>query len=129
MAKPVFSDVIPELLTDHFRHLSEGSGISVDIIKERGYRSLLGTSELKKLDFSSAQQRSPGILIPLWSADGQEAGYQYRPDNPRIDTRSRPVKYESPHGSAPWLRTGPVLFLCPAFGGSKARTNPAASPF
>jgi len=100
MAEPVFSDVIPELLTDHFRHLSEGSGISVDIIRERGYRSLLGTSELKKLNFSSAQQRSPGILIPIWSADGQEAGYQYRPDNPRTDTRNRLVKYESPRGSA-----------------------------
>ena len=75
MAEPVFSDVIPELLTEHFRHLSEGSGISVDIISERGYRSLLGKSELEKLGFIPAQQRAPGILIPLWSIDGKEAGY------------------------------------------------------
>lgn len=46
MTESVFSDVIPELLTDHFRHLNEGSGISIDVIKERGYRSLLGNGEM-----------------------------------------------------------------------------------
>jgi hypothetical protein len=100
MAEPVFSEVIPELLTSHFTHLKDGSGISVDVIRERGYRSLLGKAELKKLGFTPAQQRTPGILIPLWSVDGKEAGYQYRPDNPRVDARGRPVKYESPRGSA-----------------------------
>jgi hypothetical protein len=30
MAESVFSDAIPELLSEHFRHLTEGSGISVD---------------------------------------------------------------------------------------------------
>jgi hypothetical protein len=100
MAEPVFSDVIPELLTEHFRHLSEGSGISADIIRERGYRSLLGKAELEKLGYTRAQQRAPGILIPLWSVDGKEAGYQFRPDRPRIANRGRPVKYESPSGSS-----------------------------
>jgi hypothetical protein len=100
MAEPVFSDVIPELLTEHFRHLNERSGISVDVIKERGYRSLLGKSELEKLGFTPAQQRSPGILIPLWSVDGNEAGFQYRPDHPRTNSRGKAVKYESPAGSS-----------------------------
>jgi len=100
MAEPVFSDVIPELLTEHFRHLNERSSISVDVIKERGYRSLLGKSELEKLGFSPAQQRSPGILIPLWSVDGTEAGFQYRPDRPRTNGRGKAVKYESPAGSS-----------------------------
>lgn len=100
MAEPVFSEVIPELLTSHLTHLKDGSGISVDVIRERGYRSLLGKAELKKLGFTPAQQRVPGILIPLWGVDSKEAGYQYRPDNPRVDARGRPVKYESPRGSA-----------------------------
>jgi len=98
-ARSVFSEALPKLLTDHFHHLNEGSGISVDVIRERGYRSVLGRSELETLGFSSAQRRAPGILIPLWSVDGKEAGFQFRPDHPRTASRGRPVKYESPRGS------------------------------
>ena len=97
---PVFSETIPELMTDHLRHLSEGSGISVEVIKERGYRSPLGKVELEKLGFASSQRRAPGILVPLWSVDGKEVGFQFRPDNPRTASRGRPVKYESPAGSS-----------------------------
>ena len=100
MTEPVFSEVIPELLTDHFRHLNEGSGISADIIKDRGYRSLLGKVELEKFGFTPAQQRTPGILIPLWSVDSKEAGCQFRPDHPRMNPRGKPIKYESPTGSS-----------------------------
>ncbi|MBM3299319.1 MAG: hypothetical protein FJY85_05135, partial [Deltaproteobacteria bacterium] len=87
MPEPVFSEAIPGLLAEHLRHLSEGSGISADVIRERGYRSLLGKSELEKLGFTPAQQRAPGILIPLWSVDGKEAGFQFRPDHPRTNNR------------------------------------------
>jgi len=103
----VFSVALPELLADHFRHLTEGSGISVDVIKERGYRSLLGKSELEKLGFTPAQQRVPGILIPLWSVDGKEAGFQFRPDHPRTNGRGKPVKYEIPTGSSIRLDCSP----------------------
>ena len=92
-ARSVFSEALPELLSDHFRHINEGSGISLEVIKERGYRSLLGKSELEKLGFTPAQQRSPGILIPLWSVDGKEAGFQFRPDHPRTSGRGKAVKY------------------------------------
>jgi len=98
-ARSVFSEALPELLTEHFRHLNEGSGISVDVIRERGYRSVLGRQEMEKLCFSSSQRHTPGILIPLWSVDGKKAGFQFRPDHPRAASRSRSVKYESPRGS------------------------------
>ena len=100
MPEPVFSEVVPELLNEHFRHLSESSGISIDVIRERGYRSLLGKSELEKLGYTPAQQRAPGILIPLWSVDGKEAGFQFRPDHPRTNNRDKAVKYEIPTGSS-----------------------------
>jgi hypothetical protein len=100
MVDPVFSEIVPTLLTDHFRHINEGSGISPEVIKERGYRSILGKSELEKIGFTPAQQRSPGILIPLWSVDGKEAGFQLRPDHPRTNGRGKAVKYESPSGSS-----------------------------
>ena len=98
MPEPVFSEVISDLLTSHFTHLNEGSGISIEVMKERGYRSVLGKDELAKAGFTSSQQRTSGILIPLWGVDGVQVGYQYRPDNPRSDSRQRPVKYESPVG-------------------------------
>ena len=106
----VFSESIPGLLVKHLEHLCKGSGISVDVIRERGYRSLLGKRDLKQFGFSPAQQRTPGILIPLWGVDGEQVGHQYRPDNPRLDRRGRPIKYESPQGSAnrldcpPWCQ-------------------------
>jgi len=100
MAESVFSEAVNDLLVTHFQHLSEGSGISIDVIRERGYRSIMGKSELEKLGFSPSQQRAPGILVPLWSVDGKEAGFQFRPDHPRTASRGRPVKYESPKGSS-----------------------------
>ncbi|MDD4858902.1 MAG: DUF3854 domain-containing protein [Dehalococcoidales bacterium] len=100
MAEPVFSEAVTGLLVEHFRHLQEGSGIAVEVMRERRYRSLLGKSELANLGFTSAQQRAPGILIPLWSVDGKEAGYQFRPDRPRTSSRDKAVKYESPAGSS-----------------------------
>jgi len=99
MAEPVFSDAVPELLTDHFRHLNEGSGIDIEVIRERGYRSFLGKVDLEKLGFSPAQQRAPGLLVPLWSVEGVQAGCQFRPDNPRSN-RGKPIKYETPIGAS-----------------------------
>lgn len=107
MTELVFSEAVPQLLAEHLTHLSEGSGISLDVIKERGYRSILGKNELAKAGFISSQQRTAGILIPLWGVDGGQVGCQYRPDNPRSDSRQRPVKYESPVGSSNHLDCPP----------------------
>ncbi len=107
MPESLFSEVIPQLLTSHFSHLNEGSGINIDVIKERGYRSILEKIELEKLGYSGVQERVPGILIPLWGVEGKEAGYQYRPDNPRLDGKGRPVKYESLPGSTNHLDCPP----------------------
>ncbi|AMU85954.1 DUF3854 domain-containing protein [Dehalococcoides mccartyi] len=107
MPELVFSEAIPQLLIEHLLHLNEGSGINLDVIKERGYRSILGKADLANVGFTSSQQRTSGILIPLWGVDGGQVGYQYRPDNPRLDSRQRPVKYESPVGSSNHLDCPP----------------------
>lgn len=95
----VFSEEVPDLLQLYFNHLL-GSPLSLDMIKERSYRSVLGRKDLKTLGFSRAQQLIPGILIPLWGPDGSSAGHQYRPDNPRLNSKGKPVKYENPTGSS-----------------------------
>lgn len=91
-----FSVECPKLLQRHLDHL-RASGIPDEVIKERGYESVLGRKRLADLGFSSAQQRTPGILIPLYAPDGSLAGYQYRPDNPRMSD-GKPIKYETPSG-------------------------------
>lgn len=105
--KTVFSKEIPALLQEHLAHL-KGSALSIEVIKERGYRSELGKSKLKEVGFSTVQQRTPGLLIPLHGVTGGIIGYQYRPDNPRRDaSRDRLIKYENPRGSSVRLDVPP----------------------
>lgn len=100
-SQEVFAKECPSLLSHHFDQLHVGSGISVEVIKERGYKSVLGKAPLKEAGFSTRQQRAPGILIPLYGVDGTVIGHQYRPDHPRKDAkRERPIKYENPLGSS-----------------------------
>lgn len=91
--KQYFSDEIPELCTHHLAHLKE-SGLSLDLIRERGYKSVLGRKVLEDLGYSKAQRRIPGLLIPLHAPDGSEAGVVYRPDSPRLNNKDKAVKYE-----------------------------------
>lgn len=94
----IFSEQIPQLLKVHLEHLL-ASGISIEDIRGRGYRTVVDAAELEQLGFSKPQRRVPGILIPLYAPDSTPAGYQYRPDNPRIASKSRrPTKYENPQG-------------------------------
>jgi len=100
MANQVFARAAPDLLQSHFEQLAKESGLSLEVIKERGYRSLLGNKELKELGFTPAQQRAPGLLVPLWGVDAKEAGCQFKPDNPRCDQKGRVIKYETPRGAS-----------------------------
>jgi len=94
-----FSVECPNLLQHHLDHL-KASAISIEVIKERGYKSVLGKTALREAGFSKAQQRCPGILIPLHGVDGTVVGHQYRPDNPRKNTKDKVIKYENPAGSS-----------------------------
>lgn len=95
----VFSTEVPELFPDHLNHLA-ASAISINVIRERGYKSILAARQLESLGFSKAQRRAPGLLIPLYAPDGSPAGCQYRPDKPRENAKGKPIKYETPQGTA-----------------------------
>lgn len=101
-----YSKDVPDLLQSHFQHLIQ-SAISLDVIKERGYRSVFSIPELQQLGFKKRQLRRPlcGILIPLHGVNGQDIfSYQFRPDNPRKvqreDGKIRKIKYENPAGGS-----------------------------
>jgi hypothetical protein len=49
---------------------------------------------LERYGFSPAQRRAPALVIPLHDVFGEIAGYQIRPDDPRV-LNGRTMKYES----------------------------------
>ncbi|MDM7998737.1 MAG: DUF3854 domain-containing protein [Dehalococcoidia bacterium] len=101
-----FCKEIPGLLQRHFDHLLS-SAITIDVMKERGYQSILGEAQLKELGFTKGQRRVPGLLMPIWSPNGKVGNHQFRPDHPRID-KGKPVKYEIPKGSRICLDVPPT---------------------
>jgi hypothetical protein len=72
--------------------------ISEEVAEARGYRTVTVKADLRRLGFSDAQCRVPALVIPLWSVDGEPAGHQARPDEPRRRD-GRVVKYETPRGT------------------------------
>ena len=70
------------LLPQHEGMLRE-SGISPEVIAERGYRSPETKDELIHLGFSHAQCLLPGLLIPIHGVTGEVVSHQLRPDQPR----------------------------------------------
>jgi len=96
----LFSSEVPGLYQAHLQHLL-ASGISVEVIKERGYRTISYPQELEALGFSQFSKKfSSGILMPLHAPDRSEAGHVYRADVPRFDRKKqRHIKYENVPGS------------------------------
>jgi hypothetical protein len=85
------------LLPDHFTALSDGSGIPVDLIKERGYFSATSEQTLRLVGFSHAQSKLlPALVLPVWELDGRNGLYVMRPDVPRLSPQGKPRKYELP---------------------------------
>ena len=94
---------------EHQKGLLQESGISLEVVKERGYRTNDKKADLRRLGFSEAQCHVPGMLIPIYSPFGEIANYQYRADEPRIGNGGKPVKYETPRGSRMVLDVHPLV--------------------
>lgn len=89
------------------------------MILARGYRTITQGQDLRDLGFTASQSRVPGLLLPLWTADGDNGLCVYRPDNPRVmeDRKRRnpdraypckELKYEVPKGSSTRLDCPPM---------------------
>lgn len=88
----------PGALQPQHQRLIDESAIAPEVALERGYRTATTRAELKRLGFSETQARVPALLVPLYGPTGEPAGYQIRPDQPRLDKRGKVVKYETPRG-------------------------------
>ena len=91
----------------HRRMLLEESGISPAVVADRGYYTVKTKAELAHLGFSRHQQREPALVVPMYSPAGELVTHQIRPDAPRLDAKSKPIKYETPAGSAVSLDVHP----------------------
>lgn len=92
------SDYGLHIFPQHAR-LLEGSAISPEAARDRGYVSVDTKKRLASAGFKPYQQRTPGLLIPVHDTSGAVALWQYRPDKPRENRSGKLVKYETPGGS------------------------------
>ena len=76
--------------------LLEESGISSEVVAERGYFTATTKAELAELGFAERQRRAPALVVPMYSPAGDLATHQIRPDVPREDGDGKAVKYETP---------------------------------
>jgi hypothetical protein len=88
-------------LADRHRTMLEiESGISPEVIAQRGYFTATDPDELSELGFAEYQIRTPALVIPVWGVDRRFRFARIRPDDPRQD-RDKPKKfnkYEQPYG-------------------------------
>lgn len=93
-------DSLPRALdADHAVMLGR-SGISKEIISQRGYRTITDKSLLERLGFQPWQARVPALLVPLRNREGKVVSVQIRPDRPRRDRSGKIVKYDTPIGAS-----------------------------
>src|SRR5215203_3413629 len=91
------------LSDSHHRMLYDESGIDPGVAAERGYYTARRRSEAPEA--FKDYQRKPGLVVPMFSPDGETVGYQLRPDRPR---KGGP-KYESPGGISPVVDVHPRM--------------------
>ena len=91
------------LSDSHRRMLFEESGIDPAVAEERGYYTARRRSEVPGA--FKDYQRKPGLVVPMFSPDGETVGHQLRPDKPR---KGGP-KYETPGGISPVVDVHPRM--------------------
>lgn len=95
-------DLSGTLSPEHKRMLYEESAISHEVVDARGYYTAASRTAIP--DVFPKRQRKLGLVIPLFSPDGETVSYQLRPTHPISSSR----KYETPTGKSPILDVHPL---------------------
>jgi hypothetical protein len=90
------------------RRLTEESGISEHVMKQRGYYTARTQAELAALGFANYQRRVPALVLPIHDVHGTVALHQLRPEIPRKSKRNKTIKYETPGGAKLRLDVHPL---------------------
>src|SRR5262245_58883229 len=80
--------------------LLRAAGVTDDVARERGYRSVAGAAALARLGFAREQRRVPALLAPIRGVSGRIAFRGLLPDAPRTRFGAR-VDIESPRAARP----------------------------
>jgi putative DNA primase/helicase len=92
----------------HYKELSEGSGISDEIIETIGFYTEYDGRQLAYLGFGGDQRRAPALVLPMHGPnDSYPVRYQIKPDEPRV-VEGVAKKYEWPFKLSPVLACPPV---------------------
>lgn len=91
-------DTIAGLHPNHFRELSEGSGLSVDTIRAAKIFSESSFARLATLlnRKNYPRKNGAGLCYPYFDEAGTCVLVRAKPDNPPVDRRGRPTKYLQP---------------------------------
>lgn len=80
----------------HRAELEQGSGISPEIVAERGYFTARHSDDVPPA-FADWQRR-PGLVVPIRDVTGRVAAWQLKADTPRRDKNGRGIKYDTAVG-------------------------------
>ena len=83
------------------------SNISAEVAEGRGYYTARTAAEVPEC--FAGYQKKPGLVVPMFSPDGETRGYQLRPDRPRKKKNGEPLKYETPDGIPPVVDVHPSM--------------------
>lgn len=104
-----------EKLAPHHLEMLHASGISDDVIEQRGYFTSHKKAELRAFGFTSTQlatisAEAPALVVPVYGALGGNTPtfYQIRPDRPRHNNKGQAAKYEMPSGQRMVLDVPPA---------------------
>jgi hypothetical protein len=116
------------LLEEHWQFL-RSRAVADDVATERGYQSAMRKADLNKLGFGPSQQLIPALVLPIWSVRRAVESYQLRPDQPRLDKKGKPRKYEMKAGGGMLLDMHPRLTRRSEGGGVPLISDPGVPLF
>ena len=112
---------LSNLLPNHIKMLLD-SAIDPAVVEARGVISCTVPADIAALGFSQTQAavglQAPVLLFRIWNVDGEPAGWQMRPDTPRVGSNGRVIKYETPAGAKTTLDVHPFAFEALRDGGT-----------
>ncbi len=102
----------PRALSDRHRHMLEvESGISLEVIEQRGYWTATTAAEIPD-GFDWYQRQTwmfPILVIPQWNSVGRLFAHILRPDHPRRGRDEKFVKYEAQPGAPVGFDVPPAM--------------------
>ena len=95
---------------DHERELCEGSGLTIETIRQAGIYSCSDRIKLMTLLNRKAWKYGSAIVFPCFNADGGIVLCRVKANNPPKDSQGKPRKYLQPSGQPLRLYVPPSIF-------------------